>query len=1761
MKNLAFSKKFIFTLFLVLFTYFSWGQTPKDNPIDLEYCTIEGVDNYYIYTGSEITITPVVKDDEDKVVPTSYYSVTYVYNDGNACVNVVNKGKYTLKIVGNGTNAVNSIKKDFFINSSNSFPSPQDGSSSHPFIISNEEDWITLAYKVYIGSNESYYYELGGDVTIGAIDEGGNITRNGLMIGDADKWFCGDLDGNDHTLTFYYDAPISVSFIAPFYSTSATIHDLTINGKIKSSYGSVAGLMYSNYDHTIVQNVTIGMDIDASAATYCGGFDICGYYTDFVDCIYNGIINAGSNSGGFSGSYDPGSATFNNCIFDPADGSSISDGKTFGIVDDEATDITGCYYTDNLGTTAQGVEAFLNGVPAGSIGEDINKNILGYDIYKAVTVVVSDNIYDYTGSTISITPTITFDGVDAVTNEYCYYVIDPSTVQGVGTYTLTISGNNENGYYGSKDENVYVVSDLSGEGTSEKPFEISSSADWLVFANHVNNGDTYTDAEQQVHNYSEAHYKLTADISVTTMVGTKDAEDVIKPFKGTFTGRIGNTYGAYTLTFNCGSSFYDATSDTIIAPFRYTDGANIQSLIVEGAIHTKAGKEAGLIGKNTFTTGRPTTLGYIINNMDFYCYEELWDAEGGGYAYDGSNIHFSYCSYEGTISASNYHGGFCGKANGNTRFTRCLFDPEGGMYWAENFVYDEQGATINYDGPDPNDDTDGCFYTVGNNQEESTQGTMVYVNDVPNGNIGKKITTFHEKEIYKPVTVVITGVNDAYIYNNGAELLHISDVGVTFNGDDALVNGWCTKEIIKNGETPTVVTSVTAIGDYTLSIVGVDNSSAAVNPYKYKGTIPQVFYVVSGTSGRWTALQARLNNVEKDTIQITHDITAGAADVALSIPASRTVTVYLNGHTIDRGKSGYSAIAVTNGQVLRIAAGATVIIEGGDGGTIKGGYNIAANNNENANNDGGGISNLGNLTLNNVIVKDNRCKKTGENTSRTARGGGIYTGKNSSLTINGCEITNNSAEGGGGGIFVYQAREFTMNKYNSSVKPNIHSNKSKDKGGGIRVDANNSTNATLNDCDINNNTVEFLSELSVSNGGGIHLDGGVLTLNSCVITNNRASKFGGGIYIMGGQLHANDCSINFNMSYDETDRFDGCGGGICLLGGKCYLNGGTISNNSSSVIDGGGIYVNSGTLLSIEGNLNITGNWKFTSNTGGSTQTTNVYLVKNDGKITIAGSIANSLIGVSKNGGEGVFTTGLNGSGSTDNFSSDNSVYSIVLNNNEAKLTKINPVTPPSSGTWNINEPMILNTAVSSDVTSIVIGANGCLYVNTGGYINGVIIDNTTAHAENKLIINGGQVIPSNSGVLATVKKDISYALPLSQGNWYLISSPLLTPTGQNPVVYNPLSILDNTNLIVKNANDYPEYDLYRFNEGAIVQNAAGNELQWENYRANHADFTTLAKGRGYLYRNYNNYTITMTGAINIESPINYTLSYTPTVNSHDNVFRGFNIIGNPYTHNISKGIDGAAIPNTNLEANYYVLDTEDGSWDVTTDGNIIPPVTGILVQATSASTLTITNSTVVGGSKGAANKNIWFTVVNSKYDDRACVEFKNGHGLNKIAHMNEEVPMLYIRHNGEDFASVDMDPATKAFNLNFEAKKTGTYTLKIDANGDYKYLHLIDKLADKDIDLLLEGEYTFVGSKNDKADRFIVRLENSESAENSIFAYQSGNDIVVSGEGTLQIFDVMGRLVAQKHVNGVETMCTSPLHTGVYILRLNEMTQKIIIK
>lgn len=440
------------------------------------------------------------------------------------------------------------------------------------------------------------------------------------------------------------------------------------------------------------------------------------------------------------------------------------------------------------------------------------------------------------------------------------------------------------------------------------------------------------------------------------------------------------------------------------------------------------------------------------------------------------------------------------------------------------------------------------------------------------------------------------------------------------------------------------------------------------------------------------------------------------------------------------------------------------------------------------------------------------------------------------------------------------------------------------------------------------------------------------------------------------------------------------------------------------------------------------------------------------------------------------------------------------------------------------------NTITEVSVTTTIddnIPTTTCVIVENGAVLtfNG----ENQGTAANLIIEDGGQVIVNNAGVQATFKKSVSHSASKDAANWYTISSPV-----------NNIAPGSVTNLIQATPENY---DLYYYDEASQY---------WFNHKAAGHTVANMTNGKGYLYWNNGGDELSFPGELN-SGDIEIAVTKTGETD-----LAGFNLIGNPYSHNIYKGT-GTAIPNTNLSTGFYTL-SNAGAWTAGTDNTTaIKPGQGILVKAIAAGTVTMTNTTANGAKR--SNEFVKFIIANSQYEDVAYAMFSEEDGLNKINHRNANIPMLYIAQNDENYAIATMSDETQSFNLNFKAMTTGQYTLSYKAEGNYDYLHVIDRLTGEDIDMLLDGEYSFIASPSDNDARFIVRLgyNANGNVENDIFAYQNGSDIIVNGEGELQVFDVTGRMVMNQHVNGVQTV--NMPSNGVYIFKLNEKTQKIVVR
>ena len=134
----------------------------------------------------------------------------------------------------------------------------------------------------------------------------------------------------------------------------------------------------------------------------------------------------------------------------------------------------------------------------------------------------------------------------------------------------------------------------------------------------------------------------------------------------------------------------------------------------------------------------------------------------------------------------------------------------------------------------------------------------------------------------------------------------------------------------------------------------------------------------------------------------------------------------------------------------------------------------------------------------------------------------------------------------------------------------------------------------------------------------------------------------------------------------------------------------------------------------------------------------------------------------------------------------------------------------------------------------------------------------------------------------------------------------------------------------------------------------------------------------------------------------------------------------------------------------------------------------------------------------------------------KAIVSFNEGSELEKFI-FNERHAKLYIPQYGEDYAIAFSDMSGEV-PLNFKATETGRYTIGFNfENVKGVRIQLIDKLEDKIIDLNKDVSgnvstyttYTFMGSSADSDDRFTLVFTQVET--DGVFAYQSGNDIIVN--------------------------------------------------
>lgn len=375
------------------------------------------------------------------------------------------------------------------------------------------------------------------------------------------------------------------------------------------------------------------------------------------------------------------------------------------------------------------------------------------------------------------------------------------------------------------------------------------------------------------------------------------------------------------------------------------------------------------------------------------------------------------------------------------------------------------------------------------------------------------------------------------------------------------------------------------------------------------------------------------------------------------------------------------------------------------------------------------------------------------------------------------------------------------------------------------------------------------------------------------------------------------------------------------------------------------------------------------------------------------------------------------------------------------------------------------------------------------------------------------------------------------------------------------------------------DYDLYFFTQNpdfAGEINYDGEEYdetwwlgEWQNYKwyldpdAGMEGAENFTDGNqinyAYLYANKETTTLSFTGTFYSGNP-QYTM-----LNAAGSDWPGYQLVGNPLPCN-------ASITAGTKITGYYMMNEQSRSDVIAVEEPIVAPATSLLIIATGGNPATQRRVTFVPSTEEAnvrsAKSLITIEVLsdNGILEDRAYVRNYESEDLDKFS-LSKEGTKIFIPQNGKKYAAVYAGEA-KTMPLCFTSTEGGIHTLTVNVeNMNCSYLHLIDNVTGTDIDLLRTPKYSFNADDSNYATRF--KLVFDEQATNEIadnFAFISNGELMInnSGEATLQVMDITGRILSTENIQNCYSKSLN-LSAGVYVVRLSNgndvKAQKIVVE
>lgn len=493
-----------------------------------------------------------------------------------------------------------------------------------------------------------------------------------------------------------------------------------------------------------------------------------------------------------------------------------------------------------------------------------------------------------------------------------------------------------------------------------------------------------------------------------------------------------------------------------------------------------------------------------------------------------------------------------------------------------------------------------------------------------------------------------------------------------------------------------------------------------------------------------------------------------------------------------------------------------------------------------------------------------------------------------------------------------------------------------------------------------------------------------------------------------------------------------------------------------------------------------------------------------------------------------------------------------VIDNGDFTLTSLS-----ASNLAQVAHLTIMDDASLTLTPTSFLTVTGTLANHSG--VDGLVLDASATYS--------ASLKQSSANVSATVKRDISQWS--TNHGWHFLSSPVssqaISPDFID-VTANPMSAA---------------IDFYRWSEpldlwvniknGSSTYNQGSGEENFSNDES-----PAFINGKGYLVAYQSTVNKNFTGTLNYQSVSVSGLSKTEATG-----YSGWNLIGNPFPCAIQWGAGTWSL--SNVDDVCQIWNEANASYAVVSSGNdIIPAMNGFMVHASvNGASLTIPADAQdhdatewYKGSQAADNGLVLLArdpegktaqqsvirfnpMATSGYDTRFDSYFLAGYA-----------PEFYSVADEEHYALNTLPEQLESLVVPMGFVKNGSthFSIEMTENETGMEVYLYDHITQQ-LHQLSAGAYAFSSGDQDMRERFEVRFSpvgvEEVTHEPEPKVWYSNNQLFVAGgapNSQIRIYDVQGREMGSYRANNDDQSLSLNLPAGIYLVRINQLTTKIII-